>query len=1186
MYLKSIEMQGFKSFADKIRLEFNDGVTGIVGPNGSGKSNIADAVRWVLGEQSARQLRGSNMQDVIFSGTETRKAVSYASVTLTLDNSDRSLSVDYDDVIVSRKVYRSGESEYALNGSLCRLKDIQELFYDTGIGKEGYSIIGQGQIDAILSGKPEERRELFDEAAGIVKFKKRKAIANKKLENEHLNRLRVNDILQELEKQVGPLERQAEKARKYLNYRDECRYYDLQMFARDEELNEKKEETLKSRRAILEEDMAGNREKTEANHALYDELLEKSRVLEEEILAIQEERSGKNVGREHSEGQIRLLKEQQSHLEEEEARNVSRCAEIEEQLKQKDRLIELQKEEEGKLKTDSDSRLDELENLKELLAKKEEEIKALGEKLSEGQGEVLRILNDKASVGARQHRYSAMQEQSAVRKTALTERLLKARTEEETREKEKEKLEQELKEAVSLLGTLKEEQDEILKKEEELVKNREEARERLAHASRQSERTRSQYESLRDIAERYEGFGGSTRRILEQKEMFPGVKGPVSDLVRTEKRYELAMETAIGGALQNIVTEDENTARACIEYLKENKYGRSTFLPLKNIQPKEFGQKSALKEKGVVGVGSDLLEAPKGMEVLPSYLLGNVLVVETMDDGLRIARKYHYDFRIVTLDGDLLNRGGSLTGGSYRSTSNLIGRKRELEELEKSTRKWEEAHRIAKEEEEKASGLLAALRLKKDEVRNSLLSGEMRKKEAEVSRNSLDSVGKNQEEGRNALLSELSMIGQQAGELNRLQEETESSLRSLEEEQAQAEAGNEAIQTDLHARQEERDKLQSQIQEISTGLAGISSQARFLNENVQRLLQEKENLQEEAQICRNAQGVSKKEREQKEAEIKVVSDSLSETQKELDELDQKLSDSLQVRQEYANKQQSIVEERENLTKEAASMEKEALRLEHQSEKLEESMEAEAAYLWNEYGLTPTEGRKEAARIPQEERLEYAALRRRIQEIKNAIRELGNVNVNAIDEYREIHERHQFLKKQHEDLLAAEESLQNVIRELDESMKKRFREKFEEIREEFNRVFRELFGGGKGTLELTDPENLLECGIQIIAQPPGKKLVNMMQMSGGEKALTAISILFAIQNLKPSPFCLLDEIEAALDDANVTRYAEYLKKLTRYTQFITITHRRGTMLAADRLYGITMQEKGISTLVSVNLTEAS
>ena len=1181
MYLKSIEMQGFKSFADKILLEFNEGVTGIVGPNGSGKSNVADAVRWVLGEQSAKQLRGANMQDVIFSGTENRKPVSYAYVALTLDNSDRALSVDYDEVKVSRRVYRSGESEYILNGSSCRLKDILELFYDTGIGKEGYSIIGQGQIDKILSGKPEDRRELFDEAAGIVKYKKRKIIAEKRLENEHLNFLRVQDILNELEKQVGPLARQSEKAKQFLGYRERAKEYDLQMFCLNEKQNEKKSADVSEKREVATAQLEEVRAKTESLKDEFDALQLKMQEQEEEISRLNEQKAGQNLDIEKKEGSIRLLKEQQRQMDTDREASAKQLEQIKASREEKKATEDAWRKEQEELAKKAQTFLDSRDTQNTSLLDLGQDIQALDGRISSIQNEVYSLMNEKTSLSAKHQRFQTMLEQSAERAEEIRSRIFQSQNEEEKQSAQKQELEAKSEEILQNQKERREQEAELTRKEQDAVARREEIRSRVARSGQNYQRSLSQWESMRNIAERYEGFGNSTRRIMEQRNRFPGVMGPVSDLIRTEKQYEVAVETALGGSIQNIVTDDEQTAKRCIEFLKENKYGRSTFLPLDSIVPKEFQNARALQEKGVIGTGSSLLSAREGLEKLPDYLLGNVLVVDTMDHALAIARKYHYDFRIVTLDGELFNRGGSITGGAFKSNSNLLGRKRELEELEKQKNRCAREEQEAKADLETVSAELKAIRETRDGVRNELLQYEISIRETQMAVQTL----KEREEERNAGFQDLH------SELKRLEGQTEQVRTML----ADCTGQESRIDGDLVRKNEEldaqkgerqkladrQDELREKMQETNVELAEMTQRNRALKENRERLAEELEQLDIQEEACLRAMQGFASGQEEKQESIKSLQKEIEDIRIDLARTEEQLESVSALRKENQARQSRFMSERDTLASQATDLEKEIYRLDHQQEKIDETVESAATYLWNEYELTPSEARSQA----KDTGLSLPQIRKELQEIRTAIKNLGPVNVNAIEEYKEVSSRYTDMKGQYEDLQKAEESLKKIILDLEQGMRAQFTEKFAQIRLEFNRVFRELFGGGKAELELADPENVLESGILITAQPPGKKLVNMMQMSGGEKALTAISILFAIQNLKPSPFCLLDEIEAALDDANVGRYADYLKKLSVHTQFITITHRRGTMLAADRLYGITMQEKGVSALVSVNLADA-
>ena len=697
MYLKSIEVQGFKSFANKILFEFHNGITGIVGPNGSGKSNVADAVRWVLGEQSAKQLRGASMQDVIFAGTENRKPLSYAYVAITMDNSDHQLAVDYEEVTVARRVYRSGESEYLINGSPCRLKDVTELFYDTGIGKEGYSIIGQGQIERILSGKPEERRELFDEAAGIVKYKKRKATAQKKLENERENLVRVNDILSELERQVGPLERQAEKARIFLKKKEELKTYDVNMFLMEVERIAGQLGEVGEKYQIADTQLKEANQTYENIKVEYEKLEGDMGAMDEEINSLRDQLNNTTVLKGKLEGQVNVLKEQihtaeltGEHLAE---RLASIDREKQERLESKQTYENQRSEEEARLREIRERR----EQAQETLTQVQEEIRRCTEDIEKGKSEIIELLNNKASVKARQQRYDTMAEQINIRKAHLTKRLLDRKTEEADLEAELSNCQKELDEVNETITTLRQTALEYEEKARDWKRKSQETSQNLEQDLTRYHKEQSRLESLKNIAERYDGYGNSIRKVMEQKAANKGLLGVVSDLIQVEKKYEIAIETALGGSIQNIVTEDEETAKRMIAYLKQNRYGRATFLPLTSVDGRGgFKTMDALKEKGVIGLANTLVKTDAKYEGVTAYLLGRVIVAETIDDAIALARKYHYSLRIVTLEGESLSPGGSLSGGAFRNSSNLLARKREIEELEQSVAALEQKIREEK----------------------------------------------------------------------------------------------------------------------------------------------------------------------------------------------------------------------------------------------------------------------------------------------------------------------------------------------------------------------------------------------------------------------------------------------------------------------------------------------------------
>ena len=1181
MYLKNIEVQGFKSFAQKINFEFHNGITGIVGPNGSGKSNVGDAVRWVLGEQSAKQLRGGNMQDVIFSGTETRKPLSFASVAITLDNSDHKLPVDFQEVTVTRRLYRSGESEYLINGSACRLKDIHEMFYDTGIGKEGYSIIGQGQIDKILSGKPEERRELFDEAAGIVKFKRRKNTTIKKLEEEQQNLVRVTDILSELTRQLAPLEKQAETAKIYLGKREMLKELDVNLFLAENEHTESLLKELEEKTKTAEHQLQETNGAYEKTKEEYDRLEKELEELEEKMESLREETQGKALQKQQLEGQINVLNEQLSAGEQNREHYESRLLSIAEELSKKEEAKKEQQEEGELLKEKTSEMKKQMKKKEEALSRIQENIQECSVAVEEGKNEIIEILNTRATTKGKAQRFDTMMEQIGIRKAELSQKILKLKSEEEEQSGDMKRAAAKYEAITALIEEMNEEcnrlNEEVFSIQEQLKNQNGQMEAGQAAYHREA----SRLDSLKNMAERYDGYGNSIRRVMEQKERVPGIEGVVADLIQVNKDYEIAIETALGGSIQNIVTDNEQTAKQMIEFLKKNRFGRATFLPLSSVNARgEFSQKEALKEEGVIGLASELVNAAPRYQGVIRYLLGRVLVVDHIDHAIAIGRKYRHTLRMVTIEGESLSPGGSMTGGAFRNNSNLLGRKREIEELEKKVRslktELEEMQKSIDESRSKRNVIRDTIADFKEKLRLQYIE----QNTAKMSMNQLEE--KNEQIQRGYLQVQRDQMDMQR-QVREVQEDHSRIKKELEESQKD----EKELETFIETRQQELDEWKNEESEVLKELENIrlevssmGQKTQFTMENLSRLASEISSFTEEKEKIRENLKLGKEEMEKKRKDIS----SLKNTIANFDEEEKASKDSLKVlieeKEERNKSHKAFFEKRDALSGQISLLDKECFRLKSQAEKIEENREAQISYMWEEYEITPNN----ALQYKKEELTDRQEMQKEIGKIKEEIRRLGTVNVNAIEDYKELLERHTFLSNQYEDLQQAEKTLEQIIEELDEGMRKQFSEKFREIQREFDKAFKELFGGGKGTLELSEDEDILEAGIRIISQPPGKKLQNMMQLSGGEKALTAIALLFAIQNLKPSPFCLLDEIEAALDDSNVGRFAGYLQKLTKNTQFIIITHRRGTMNAADRLYGITMQEKGVSTLVSVDLVE--
>jgi len=1181
MYLKSIEIHGFKSFANKIVFQFHNGITGIVGPNGSGKSNVADAVRWVLGEQRIKQLRGASMQDVIFSGTETRKPLSYAYVAITLDNSDHQLAIDYDEVTVARRIYRSGESEYLINGTPCRLKDVNELFYDTGIGKEGYSIIGQGQIDKILSGKPEERRELFDEAAGIVKFKRRKAAAQTKLENEKQNLVRVNDILSELEKQVGPLEKQSEVAKVYLRKKEELKSLDINVFLLENKRLREQLASAEEKYNLASTELGETGEKYEGIKEEYERIQQEIESLDTAIEAAREQLTDTGLMRGKLEGEINVLKEQINSAHGSENHLNNRKAALEEEIAGKE-------QEKQDILTDKKDTDTQVQEIAEAAAKAKADLEAIQNKITElnnnieaGKNTIIGELNQRATIKSKMGRFDTMMEQINIRKAELNSRLLRAKSDEAAREETVKKLEETFETVTEELRQMTEQE---AASELELGNIRENLTgldAKLRETQTRFHQEQSKLEALTNITERYDGYGGSVKKVMEQKEKEKGIIGVVADIIQVEAKYETAIETALGGNIQNIVTDNEETAKHMIGFLKQNRLGRATFLPLTSItKPQEFKNPEALKEKGVIGMADELVGTEEEYRNVAKAMLGRIVVVDNVDNAVKIARKFDYGIRMVTLEGELLVPGGAISGGAFKNNSNLLGRRREMDELEKKVKKLSEDIKTYNQKIEDTKSKRNKLRMDLEALKTEMQRKSIEQNTARLNISQARERMEEEAESAQSLKLEEQEIETRIFEIRSGKESITQELAASEELEKTTQEQILGFQKELESCRLEESEASAHAGEWEVKVEKMRQALDYKQANVDRIGGELERAQAELKEILEALTENAQEVERKKNNILEIEKTIAASHENQDASRKKLDEDLAKKEELSAKQKDFFRSREEMSERMSALDKEVYRLGEQKKKLEDGIEGQINYMWDEYEITLSD----AAGLRNEEMNDLPAMKREISGLKDEIRKLGNVNVNAIEDYKNLMERYTFMKTQHDDLVEAEKTLEGIIEELDTAMRKQFTEKFAEISREFDKVFKELFGGGKGTLELMEDEDILEAGIRIIAQPPGKKLQNMMQLSGGEKALSAISLLFAIQNLKPSPFCLLDEIEAALDDSNVGRFAKYLHKLTKNTQFIVITHRRGTMEQVDRLYGITMQEKGVSTLVSVNLID--
>ncbi len=1184
MHLKSIELYGFKSFANKMVFKFDQGITAIVGPNGSGKSNVADAVRWVLGEQSAKQLRGSKMQDVIFAGTEARKPLGYCQVDLTIDNHDMKMPIEYSEVTVSRRVYRSGEGEYFINGTNCRMRDVLELFMDTGVGQEGYSIIGQGQIDKILSNKPNERRALFDEAVGIVKFKKRKERAEKRLESEKQNLYRVNDIITELESQKETLMDQAEKARQYLNVKEELKTNEVNVFIMDVKNIEQRLKELEEKTAIIERDIRHTRNQYQENKLKHNEYNLKMEALVEEMDTIRAQASELSLQKEKKESEINLTSQQIQHLNDNNRRFTNDISGLSDKKLKSDQDLEAYKE---KMKSlfDASAKSDEtLTQYESDLARINQSILEEEEVVSNIQSNMIERLNEISNIKTQMQRFQTMAENTTSRADSIQARksILERSLEDYRRllseeKKTKKRLDSEFQtlsaDKNNIVDTREEESDALTKVEAE----RKEMIQTL-------QRLESKHKALTDISDQYEGYNFSIKKVMTQKNhpKYQGkINGVVADVVKVDKTYERAIEIALGGSYQNIITEDEATAKSLITYLKENKFGRATFLPLTNIKPNVNRNQALRNESGFIGYADELVQVESKYKNIAAYLLGRIVIASTLNDAVAISRKFNKTLRIVTLDGDVVNPGGSLTGGAFKNNNTqFLSRKRELDELKSSIDQKSSSLRTI---DTKYQELL----YKREHQETRLGEIQQRLQELSISLNSQNmklhqinsDMTKGEVELEQLVLEENDLLSQK-GDLTSQLTNLDNELKENEVNKEHAETTVKNLMAKTINLKNKKDTLVDAMTKLRVEHTTLLEQKNHAQSNIDRMGSEISEIA--ASIDKLTSEIEQNQTliTDKEEAIQTFREEIETYSTIISEVDERIKGLTETRQEISKLQEGLYEEQEKISEKITLLEKEALRLENQAAKNNLMKDNYIEYMWDEYELTYNN----AMEYFREDLGTISVIKKRIDRLKGEIRELGDVNVNAIEDYKTVSERYDFLTEQKNDIIEAEMKLREAIEELDEHMQSQFKEQFAAINIEFQRVFKELFGGGKAFLRLSDEEQVLEAGIHINVQPPGKKLQSMMLLSGGERAFTAIALLFAIQSLKPSPFCVLDEIEAALDDSNVDRFANYLKKLTVNTQFIIITHRRGTMEASDALYGITMQEKGISTQVSVKLIE--
>jgi chromosome segregation protein len=1180
-------MQGFKSFAEKISLDFSGGITAVVGPNGSGKSNIADAIRWVLGEQSIKTLRGSKMEDVIFAGTEHRKPLGFAEVTITLDNSDSSLPIEYGEVSITRRVFRSGESEYLINKSQCRLKDITELLLDTGIGRDGYSVIGQGRVDEILSTRSEDRRHIFEEASGIMKYKVRKIEAEKKLEMTRQNLERINDIISELELQLGPLKEQSETARKFLDLRENLKVLDVNVYL---DGMEKFRDKLK----VLEEQYKNVKEQMDSENKKLDEITSSNRektdmvkTLDEKLEAAREQFYELEGSLERCSSEIKLNNEKAANLQQTIERLDSEQKELEEKIKS------LDKEEAGKqdrLKylerqlNDYSTKLAEFEKQMEELLKTLDEEERNIELLKSGIMDKMDIQSDKKmQIGNLKTHIENMKK----RQRSIDSEIYQNVVEIDREKIKKEDLNKNVRNADEQIKKQKAKHQELLDEREDSDRMLGELRIKQNKLNSDIQSKSARVRTLREMEQNLEGYNRSVREILHacrgSSQFGNGIHGALAQLIETDKKYEAAIEISLGSALQNIVTQSEEDAKKAIEFLKKNKLGRATFLPISSVTGRSFDNSTAARIKqceGYCGIASELVSYDPQYSGIIGSLLGKVVVVDDLDNGIKIARKFGYSFRIVTLEGDLLNTGGSMSGGSLENRgTGILSRGREISELDMELKELKDYEASLSNDIKLIVEDIAQIDSEISSILGDIKNNELVKIRDESHLAQIEENLKRLSARIEMLRQEKEQLERQVSEANQEMAKYENELSTIEQEISEAKQTVAEHQNKHKEDQAVRDALHADITDFKISVNSIVESIAGVKENSERLNSEKENLtksiakkESEKEKCRMEIKKLEEQNEGLNARIKKHNEEKSGRTFEIDRLTEE-------RKVLDEDLYDMVNKINDINKTILLLQEEYSRTEVKKTRLEAEMEALQDRIWNEYELTYSTALELKRDIGS-----MSVAQKKINELKNSIKDLGPVNVASIEEYIKTKERYEFMSNQRNDMEQAREKLLRVIYEMTSIMKKQFMEQFKLINENFNTVFKELFNGGRAGLILTDQENVLESGIEIEAQPPGKKLQNMMLLSGGERAFTAIALLFAILRLKPTPFCVLDEIEAALDEANVYRFAEYLRNYSGNTQFIVVTHRKGTMERSDMLYGVTMQEHGVSKIVSMKMGE--
>ena len=1181
MYLKRLEMYGFKSFADKTVLDFMPGITTVIGPNGSGKSNISDCIRWVLGEQSLKSLRGTKSEDIIFAGTQNRKSLGYAEASMVIDNSDGKLPIEYNEVVVTRRIYRSGETGYFINKTPCRLKDVLELFMDTGIGKDGYSIIGQGKIEEILSNKSEDRRHIFEEAAGIVKYRTRKADSEKKLEQTKLNLLRINDIISEIENNIEPLKNQSEKAKKFLNLREELKNVEVGLFLYNIENFKNQIDDILENIEILETNQVRENENLNELQVKKEELKEQVDSLIEKIEETQNLGFEGNQKREQYNSEIGVLAERLSNNKENYERYAFEIEDLEKQNK------ELEKEQNQKLEK-KNNLFTNKEKFEKELKEKEEELAKYSKTLSEKE---LEIESKKQIV-----------QKNIDDKYEIVGEVNTEKANYENLEKREKSLKNEIQETISELDSTRTNKEESSKSFYELEKSKNSINNNLLKIKSEKDMSsqklkdydtkintyqseyrikESRYKFLVETEKEKEGYAKSVKSLIEATEkdssLAKGVHGVLANLISVDKKYELAIEMTLGASIQNIVTDTEEEAKKLVNYLRDNNLGRASFLPISSVKGQKVSGINTSKVDGIIGIASDLIKTDKKYNEIILSLLGRTVIVEDINSAIKLARQNSYKFKIVTLKGDVINPSGAISGGSVATkTASILGRGKEIKALEKELFEIKSKIEKLQAEKEKYENSISSLLEKFEEKQKEAQELEIVYATEKQKIDTIDSEIEKLDSKLSKLRIDLDNIKNEKEENILKQKELTEKVSKMDEENASLNIVIEEFTKLNKDNQKYIDDLNFDITNLKISVSSFDESEMSINEIMDRITSEMDKNTLSIQNKKSAREKIIVDNQELDLKIEATKQQIIDLEKEILESSDKVEKLKQERTNKNEKLNNVEKDIESQNEKIENLKNHTSKLDLKKSKIELELNQIINKMWEEYELTPnTVGDIEKIKNPTE-------VQKQVNSLRNEIRDLGSINVDAIKEYQELKERYDFMSEQRLDLEDSSSKLKKIISEMTETMKKQFAEQFKIINKNFGEVFTELFGGGKAELILADEENILECGIDIAVQPPGKKLQNMMLLSGGEKAFTAIALLFAILKMNPAPFCVLDEIEAALDDVNVYRFAEYLKKFSKDSQFLVITHRKGTMEAADTVYGITMEEKGISKLLSMKL----